>query len=206
MTKNKTRKVTKRRGRPRAEKRAAPVSLRLPDEIRTRLLAAVKEKGRGSLSSEIIRRLNSSFRTEGEKDEYVLALGSLLQKAADMATADVDALRTDPWSFLAFKAAVTRLLERMTPKGEAIPPKEAEAAGFMQPEALGAVIDQTIWAMLQVLPEVPAPEHLKAADAPSRSLPYAMPNVRKALGIEWSRPEALKALAVFTKINKEVKS
>ena len=113
-------------------KLVAPLSIRMPAEMRKQLEAAAKTNGR-SLSQELLRRLRDSFHRERDKarDPAMRALCFLMAETAQEAVGyhqlkpypsrervPMFDWRTNPFFFRAFKIAVGKLLDALEPIGK----------------------------------------------------------------------------------------
>ena len=147
-------------------KLVAPLSIRMPAEMRKQLEAAARANGR-SLSQELLRRLRESFHRERDKarDPAMRALCFLMAETAHHAvgyhkikphppkglTLEEAALgeitleeipmfdwRSNPFFYRAFKIAFIKLLNALEPQGEIKPP-EVKFASAGQREEPGSL-------------------------------------------------------------------
>ena len=115
--------------------RTAPLSVRMPTEMRERLEATAKAKGK-KLSRELLWRMSESLNRDREQDRdpamralcfLIATLGEQItggSYTADKSMRDkqIKEWRTDPFLFKAFKFAVIKLLDALEPPGEVRPP------------------------------------------------------------------------------------
>ena len=124
--------------KPRGPSAARPLTMRIDDDLRGELAAAVskraKRKSGWNLSQEILLRLRWSLDKERE-DRRSPAIAAICFLIADMAARELytdrwQSWHRDPFAFAAFKSAVVDLLNDLAPPGDVQPPPE-----------LGPVID-----------------------------------------------------------------
>ena|SRR6516225_1835577 len=128
---------------------AQPLTIRIDDDLRRRLELAARQrakrkKANWNLSQEIIHRLRCSLSKERE-DRRNRAVSAICDLISDMAKRELltdlpeqQSWHRDPFTFRAFKVAVTRLLDELEPAGEMRPPQIlAGPAFFENPETLG---------------------------------------------------------------------
>jgi hypothetical protein len=170
-----------------------PLSIRIPDGLREKLDGACKGSGR-SLTQEVTRRLNDSFAFKAEPDPFLRAIQYLIGQATLFTGKE---WKTNPWTFQAFRSAVSFVLERFAPPGELTPPETAKRLGLkigippdqlecMRPEGHGFVISSYILRLLTTVPEPPP-----GMSVPDGFWPYAMPHARKALGVPFDESESI---------------
>jgi hypothetical protein len=194
-------RLKKRNKTPRADK---PYSIRLPNDLRKQLerfAAEHRKDGHGKkgwdLSQEIIARLNNSMRPafaiQKQQDPRLPAIFYLVGQVTLFTGED---WKTDPWMFQAFKVAVFALLDKMKPPGDPKPTTGAkqvvmrlapetpsEQLENIKAEGFGLMISDLVWNILTTAIRPPA-----GVDAPSGSWPYAMPQAREELGIDFDVP------------------
>ena len=180
---------------------AQNLTIRIDDDLRGQLeAAAVKraERRRGwNLSREILLRLRCSLDKEREhrRSPAMRALCDLISDMAkhDLHTDQQQSWHRDPFTFRAFKVAVTRLLDGLEPAGEKRPPRALEPFGPPDAERLG---EQVAYKALMALHyATPSPIGMAAQYFMSRTHSreewdefdeqlHSWPRIRRALGIE----------------------
>ena len=104
-----------------------PVSIRMPTDMRAQLESAARRSGK-SVTQELLRRLNDSFRRDREKrghrDDASRALCYLLAELIELVNLNTvdnpkpSAWRESPFAFRTIKLAFARLLDALEPKGK----------------------------------------------------------------------------------------
>ena len=161
--------------------KSAVFTTRITPETRRMLEMAAKANGR-SLSQEVEMRLTGSFDAKGEQDKYLRAVLYLISQVARCLPAG-DMPQTSKFHFLAFKAAVASLLDRLAATRPGPATLDPSMEEFLEPplrtpEAMGAMAATMVWQQIR------GTKRLKAGEeARDGTWPYAMPNAREALGI-----------------------
>jgi hypothetical protein len=166
--------------------KAAWLSTRITPELRKNLDRAAKESGR-SLSQEIERRLRDSFGIQRERNPFLRALFFSFALMARQMPFSRE-LRSDPFTFHAFKFAVIAFLERLAPPGQIVSPESAEIVwptdmhGLVRsPDVLGNSLAGMVWHQLETVE--PPPPDIAAKLPGDFSSDYAYPQARRDLGI-----------------------
>lgn len=147
----------------------SPLSIRMPDEMRRELEAAAKVNKR-SVTQEVLRRVQGSFRQDRDRthDPAMQALCLLIAKLSSDVIGQWDSdgrplhnWRSDRFFFRSFKLAVAHVLDALEPVGEMRPPPVVEAEknnsseinsesvnSFNTPEERGKYAAKMRWNML----------------------------------------------------------
>ena len=127
---------------------AQPLTIRMDGDLRSQLEEAAvkrsKRKQNWNLSQEILLRLRWSLSKERE-DRRNRAVSAICDLISDMAKRELhtdlpgqQSWHRDPFTFRAFKEAVTHLLDLLEPPGEMRPPQNlADAVYFGDPKTFG---------------------------------------------------------------------
>jgi hypothetical protein len=174
--------------------KAAWLSTRITPELRQNLNRAAQESGR-SLSQEIERRLRASFGIQRERNPSLRALFFLFAETARQMPFfspffRTHELRSDPFTFHAFKFAVIALLERLAPPGQIVlhwPEDMPELAREDMPEwasspdEVGRLLARLVWFQLETVE--PPPPDIAAKLPGDLSWGYAYAHARRDLGV-----------------------
>lgn len=100
----------------------APLTIRMPPEMRKELETAAKKRGK-NLTQELLWRLRASFDRERDKvrDPALRAFSFLFSELVQVICFNPNSQlnwRFDPWLFHAIKLAIVKLLDRFEPKGK----------------------------------------------------------------------------------------
>src|SRR5262249_25614849 len=121
-----------KRGRPKKPRPTTLVAVRLDNSLVDKLKKSARENRHDNLSREIAIRLRTSFAYKRDEDPAVRALCFLIGELASQTnpfgrrSETRGAWRSNPFFYAAFKLAVAKLLEALTPPGEIIAPKLAD--------------------------------------------------------------------------------
>jgi hypothetical protein len=180
-----------------AVRKASWFSTRLSEDTRRQLDHAAQSKGH-SVSIEAERRLRASFSKDLRKarGEFLDTLAFMQWRIAERLPGGD--LQTDRYRFEAFKAAITALLERLTPAGPVTPPPFSDmpaifAEVMRDPHVVGLFHEGEAWRELETTPVRP--------DLPES---YALDQARRGFDKALIRQRALKlARALMEKEDKD---
>jgi hypothetical protein len=179
------------------------VNVRMPDDMRARLEAAARKRGR-NVSEELLARLNASFAREREleRERATRALMHMLSAAADLPAiyAKFSRLPKRPWTrdpflFQSFRLAVAQVLDELEPPGDprSFDAKPGKLLPFDTPEDLADFMSK------ELLLALSEPNRLLVrAKASGANLDeyqqgaYALLNVRRDLGLGNDEPKSSK--------------
>ena len=186
---------------------ASPLSIRMPEKMRKKLKAAASASGK-STTQELLGRLSESLSDPPElrEDLQTRHLCYLIEKMtrpmraparADLGWKQTRTWQNDKFLFLAFKAAISELLDRLAPAGEIDPDvpetlrlvargtsglRAEDAALYDTPEKYGHLTVQAFWHWFMTTKRLDekAEEHF---DLPIDHHSNKFPKIRKSFGI-----------------------
>lgn len=187
--------------------KSAVFSTRITPETRRKLEESAKRYEK-SLSDEIEERLSQSLIADDEsrKDRPIRDLCYLIEKLtapmtavarADLGWKENRTWRNDKFLFLAFKAAISELLDRLAPGGEIDPDvpetlrlfargtsglSGEDAAQYDTPEKYAHLTVQAFWHWFMTT-QRPDREGARLLDLPEDSPSYEFPKIRESFGI-----------------------
>jgi hypothetical protein len=158
---------------------SSPFSMRLTPDLRKKLDSSRRERGR-SLAQEIMSRLNRSFSGKSEDwpdpatESLCFTIGLL---ARNCRFNPKMTWQTHPFMHEALKLAISKWLDRLTPKDDpSLPELEQYTA-----EQWATMIETQLWNRVQTL-DLPDPDDVSETNRPADLL-YMMSKVRHALKI-----------------------
>jgi hypothetical protein len=149
-------------GKPGASRPARPLTIRMDDKLREQLQTVADKRAERrhswNISQEILLRLRASL-DKDYNDRHNLALRALCYLISEMGrrefftdAPDRQSWHRDPFTFRAFKLAVTRLLEGLEPPGEIRPAPEMRGR-FQTPDELAAMAaDHMLYTLFNTRP------------------------------------------------------
>jgi len=181
----------------------APLSIRMPTEMREQLRSAARAQGR-SVSQELLRRVQDSFHRDRDRarDPAMRALCFLIAQLACEVSGFVTEggtplydWRSVPFFFRSFKLAVGHLLDAIEPGGEIYPPtietifngehantlNEALFGSYQSPEARAKVAAETVLRLLHRKPTSSKMDGFELFEPYLSSIAYGMQDARRDL-------------------------
>ena len=189
---------------------ASPLSIRMPEDMRKKLKAAASGSGK-STTQELLGRLSESLREPPNffirEDLPTHDLCYLIEKMtrpmraparADLGWKQTRTWQNDKFLFLAFKAAISELLDRLAPAGEIDPDvpetlrlvargtsglSGEDAAQYDTPEKYAHLTVQGFWHWFMTTERPDVKADAEILHLPPDSHSYRFPKIRETFGI-----------------------
>lgn len=193
--------VKRKPGRPSqgGRSKSSVFSTRIDPELRRQIEVSAKLYSDGNISNETTRLLKYALASQKKQSLKLRTIAYLMGQIASMIGPEWE---TDPWSFEAFKHAVSVIFEKLTPTGPLNPSKLGKlvadrrkvAPEQFSPTAFGEDIAKIIWWIL-ITQTTPLPGKDASQNLQADEFRYAMVQAREALKMGWDGFEAFQLFA-----------